>query len=156
MKKILFVGLMCLAALTMVQCSKDVPEGYVDLGLPSGTIWKAENEDGLMDYTTAKERYGDQLPTEAQFTELIDKCDWKWTGSGYRVFGPNNQFINIRANGFIDCNGTSYFDASGGYYWSSTSVDGAYPRYLSFVSNDIFVAGHPKCSKHSIRLVKGK
>ncbi len=34
--------------------TKQVEEGYVDLGLPSGTLWKAENEDcGLITYDNA-------------------------------------------------------------------------------------------------------
>ena len=34
--------------------TKPAAEGYVDLGLPSGTLWKAENEDcGLITYDNA-------------------------------------------------------------------------------------------------------
>lgn len=48
-------------------------DGYVDLGLPSGTLWKTENEDcGLVTYDKAYELYGNSLPTYEQLKELND------------------------------------------------------------------------------------
>lgn len=158
MKKVLFISMMCLMALTMVQCGKDeeVPDGYVDLGLPSGLLWKAENEPDRMDYNTAVAKYGSELPTAAQFQELIDQCDWKWSGSGYKVFGPNGNTMTIRAKGYIDCFGNFSYDGTGGYYWSSTEGDYPYRQYLYFISNQISIGGHQQCCEQSIRLVKAK
>ena len=160
MKKLFYVSMMCLLALTMVQCGKgeeEVPDGYVDLGLPSGVLWKTENEPDRMDFDAAVSKYGSELPTATQFQELIDMCDWKWTGSGYKVIGPNGSFMNIRAKGDADCNGNLYSDGEAGFYWSSTPGEGLYAQYLTFVSNNIYISGsHVRCYKHSIRLVKGK
>ena len=58
--------------------------GYVDLGLPSGTKWKADNEANPNDendfytYDKALAAFGNQLPTKEQFQELIDNCLWSW------------------------------------------------------------------------------
>lgn len=150
--------MMCFLALMMVQCKEKevVPDGYVDLGLPSGTLWKAENEPERYDYSTAVSKFGDELPTSTQFQELIDKCDWKWTGSGYKVIGSNGNFIMIRAKGYYDCFGNFYYDGTGGYYWSSTAGDYPYRLCLCFLSNTINVSGHQHCCEQSIRLVTSK
>ena len=67
-----------------------LPQGYVDLGLPSGTLWKDQNEiAGLYTYEQAMEKFGNELPTKEQLEELQTSCRWTWTGSSYRVEGPN-------------------------------------------------------------------
>ncbi len=35
---------------------------YIDLGLPSGTLWATENEEGYFTFDEAVEKYGDSLP----------------------------------------------------------------------------------------------
>ena len=81
---------------------------YVDLGLPSGTKWKATNEPGMFDYEAATTRFEGKLPTAIQLYELCNKCKWTWLGNGYRVTGPNGNCI---------------FMGIDGYYWSRTSVN---------------------------------
>lgn len=88
-------------------------EGYVDLGLPSGTLWKAQNEPcGLVTHDKAMSLYGNNMPSLEQLAELINSCVWEWTGEGYNVTGQNNQTIFIPTKGKKE-----------GLYWSSTSVD---------------------------------
>ncbi|MBO5960709.1 MAG: hypothetical protein J6P99_02550, partial [Paludibacteraceae bacterium] len=51
-------------------------QGYVDLGLPSGTLWKDANEGGdnaLYTYDEAVNRWGSKLPTKEQLGELENK-----------------------------------------------------------------------------------
>ena len=56
---------MCLMALTMNA------QQYVDLGLPSGTLWKAENEiAGHYTYEEAVVKFESKLPTKEQWEEL--------------------------------------------------------------------------------------
>lgn len=64
-----------------------VPQGYVDLGLPSGTLWKSSNEFGYYNFNDAVNRFGNQLPTSSQFDELDKNCRWEWYGSGFKVVG---------------------------------------------------------------------
>lgn len=58
---------------------KLMEEGYVDLGLPSGTWWKKNDEEGTYQYHKAIERFGEDLPTKKQCEELIDFCKWSAT-----------------------------------------------------------------------------
>ena len=60
-----------------------------------------------------------RTPTKAQWDELKAMCTWSWTGSGYKVTGPNGQSITLPAAGLWE--GDSSNDVgSVGYYWSST------------------------------------
>lgn len=72
---------------------------FVDLGLPSGTLWKAHNEEGYYPYSSAIAWFGSSLPTETQARELISCCEWSWNGSGYFVTGPNGCSIYLPAEG---------------------------------------------------------
>jgi len=179
--------------------SEDISSGpYVDLGLPSGTLWATCNiganapEDygdyfawgeietksyydvknykyykykydyeynfdiitkycddpdngynGYTDSRTTLERSDDVayqkwgsdwcMPTQAQFHELIDKCEWTWVSlngkKGFKVEGTNGNTIFLPAAG---CKSSSegkifYADYSGSY-WSSSLCVNDFPR----------------------------
>ena len=71
--------------------------GYVDLGLPSGTLWKKENEKGFYEIGKTMKN----LPSENQWRELLDKCDWSrsWLSGGFKIVGPNGASIFLPASG---------------------------------------------------------
>lgn len=103
-------------------------QGWVDLGLPSGTMWRKYNEkggffnDGLYKYDEAIAKFGNYLPTKEQFEELKSSCQWKWIGDGYKVTGPNSKSIFMPAEGYRSLRfGLSYKGAQG-CYWSSEFV----------------------------------
>ena len=130
---------------------------YVDLGLPSGTLWRDENEGGdyaRYTYDEAVSKFGNKLPTKEQLEELKNQCTWTWTGSGYKVVGPNGNSIYLPAAGDRYCGGDVYGVGSYGDYWSSTpdGSDGAY--YLSFNSDGVGVDGYDRCYGQSVRLVQ--
>lgn len=133
---------------------KQVPAGYVDLGLPSGTLWKAENEDcGLIKYDQAVNFYGNSLPTKEQFEELKNNCLWTWTGNGYKVKGKNGESIVLPAAGGRFCDGSvSYVDS--GIYWSSTPNGSEYAWYLYFDSGEVGMSNNYRCYSRSVRLVR--
>ena len=92
-------------------------------------------------HDTARENWGGtwRMPTNAEFDELCDKCDWTWTSqggyNGYKVTSPNGNSIFLPAAGWREGTGTgTYFKGWYGYYWSSTlsSSDSSRARYLSF------------------------
>jgi uncharacterized protein (TIGR02145 family) len=164
---------------------------YVDLGLPSGTLWAtcnvgAENPWDCGDYfawgeTKTKEVYGREtyifqespstldadhdaatanwgsewrMPTQAEFQELKDNCQWEWVEdyngkgiNGYVVYhnDPNTRLFFPAAGYYCDmydrgdvCSAVSHQ----GHYWSSSVYndhtayqlhlrsDGVHPNYM--------------------------
>ena len=104
-------------------------QGLVDLGLPSGTLWKKDNEPGIYTYREAVNKYGHRLPTKEQFEELINMCNWSCVvNKGFNVTGPNGNSIFIPAAGFT-------LDV--GYYkLENVGLDG---RYMSSTPAEPFV-----------------
>lgn len=130
-------------------------QGFVDLGLPSGTLWKDKNEeDGFYTYEQALNKFGDKLPTKEQFEELKSKCQWSWTGRGYKVTGPNGNSISLPAAGFRYCNGRVGNVGSCGHYWSSTPDGSEGAWYLFFNSVDVGMPHERRCYGGSVRLVQ--
>lgn len=78
---------------------------YVDLGLPSGTLWSSDylKEDGKNVYLPYCQAIKYNIPTEEQFNELKNRCMIKGHYSGnvgyYTIIGPNGNSIDIE----IDC-----------------------------------------------------
>ena len=72
---------------------------FIDLGLPSGTLWASSNIPHRMSWEDAVSEYGDFLPTAEQFKELRELCTMKvhkglfrkngWT----RFTGPNGRSV---------------------------------------------------------------
>lgn len=179
MKKVISLSMMCLMALSICvvfSCTRDDDETnsggvsnsgaesndtYVDLGLPSGTKWKASNEINAADaqydfftYDEAVSRFGNRLPTKEQCEELNAVCQWMWNGSGYRVTGPNGNYIVLPAAGDRNCFGTVNYVGSYGFYWSSTPKGSDYAWNLYFGSGSVLVDVLGRCCGLSVRLVQ--
>ena len=77
-----------------------------------------------------------RMPTDAEMTELREKCKWTWTTQngvkGYKVVGPNGNSIFLPAAGYM-LDGTPSSAGSYGYYWSS-SLNTVSPGYAYSVS----------------------
>ena len=131
-----------------------VPDGYVDLGLSSGTFWKDKNDYGFFTYDEAVSRFGSKLPSKEKFEELKSECKWEWNGSGYKVTGPNGNSIVLPASGYRNCDGSVSYVGSNGDYWSSTPLDSDYAWYLYFDSDGKGVNGSYRCFGLSVRLVQ--
>lgn len=130
-------------------------QGFVDLGLSSGTLWKDKNEEGgFYTYDQAISKFGDKLPTKEQLEELKNSCQWTWTGNGYKVVGPNGQSIVLPAAGYRYCGGDVSNVGSFGYYWSSTPGGSDYAWYLYFDSGEVSMGGNYRCYGQSVRLVQ--
>lgn len=129
---------------------------YVDLGLPSGTLWKSKNEKGMYyTYDEAVSQFGDKLPTREQFAELQAFCTWTWNGKGYVVKGDNGNSIVLQAVGYRDCDGGVDRVGTYGYYWSSTPYDSGYMWDLRFRSGDVGMSSsYDRCYGRSVRLVQ--
>lgn len=93
-------------------------QDYVDLGLPSGTLWKKTNESEKLDYNSAFSKYGQRMPTRDHVEELVTYCTLEWTGNGYKVTGKNGKYIFLPATDF----GNHVSDGIAGFYWLYSSV----------------------------------
>lgn len=133
-------------------------QGWVDLGLPSGTLWKNKNESGYYNYYTATQRYGSHLPTKNQFNELKNNCSWTWNGSGYNITGPNGKSMTLSADGYRGPYGNGEIMEKGqkGFFWSSSRSDMG--DVLEFSISRVLIGlagtGYLSDSYGSVRLVK--
>ena len=131
-----------------------VPAGYVDLGLPSGTLWKDKNESGFYGYDDAVRSFGSKLPNKEQLEELKNSCQWTWTGSGYKVVGPSGASIVLPAAGFRGCSGSVNDVGSYGSYWSSTPYGSGDAWGFDLYSSTVYVRYGDRCYGQSVRLVQ--
>lgn len=82
-------------------------------------------------YDAAWYELGEQyrIPTENDWNELIDKCQWMWViykgKHGYKVTGPNNNSIFLPVAGYKTDNGESGETETVGYYTIGTEKSGA-------------------------------
>ena len=101
-----------------------------------------------------------RMPTDAEFSALINNCDTEWTlrngVSGRLVKGRGayaSKSIFLPAAGY----GRDYFLCSGGRYWSSTSKSDSsyYACGLCFLSGDFFRIDENRYFGMSVRPVRG-
>lgn len=136
---------------------REVPDGYIDLGLPSGTLWCMENQFGFYSYSTAVSQFGNTLPTRDQFHELLNECTWIWQEDGYKVVGPNGQYMYLPAAGWKrDSTGELVDLDEEGFYWTRTSdaSDSDRMKLFYFDSTSTHLGSVPKKYLISVRLVQ--
>ena len=164
MKKVL----MFMVVLCLVACNPNAPEGgssqeggYVNLGLPSGTLWKSVNElnpedaeNGLYTYDEAFSAFGENLPTREQCFELRNACTWTWTGNGYKVVSTNGNSITLPAKGYRDPEGGMHSVGSYGYYWSPVPDGSDKAYYMVFYNGKLDWGNRNRSCGLSVRLVK--
>ena len=179
MKKLcyLLLTMSCLVACKSNQPTdpyKDDPIKYVDLGLPSGTLWKSVNELNYSSDTTFYFRYYEaidtfrtKVPTTEQWAELIAYCqcslekeipvldkDSVWTKfPGLKVIGLNGKSIFLPAMGGRSVNGDESYVGIYGEYWTSTIYDSEGAKGFSFKSEGIYMGYYLFNDGLSVRLV---
>lgn len=74
------------------------------------------------DYDLAKVMWGGdwRLPTDAEFQELIDACEWTWSDEkqGYEAKAPNGQTLFFPVTSYRRGHAVVESDALKGYYWT--------------------------------------
>lgn len=134
-----------------------ISDDYVDLGLPSGTLWKDKNEKGYYLYPDASSIYGERLPTKTQWEELKKYCTWSWVHIGYKITGPNGNYIFLHAAGY---RGSGHVSGSGLYggYWSSSFTNESNiscALHMEFRSDYVSISNDRDCNyEYSVRLVR--
>ena len=93
---------------------RDNKTEYVDLGLPSGTLWASDYEKlgGKYIYLPYEKAKYMKLPTEKQWKELKDFCDIIYSNVVVNddgvikatVTGPNRKSITLFTTGYIERN----------------------------------------------------
>ncbi len=77
---------------------------YVDLGLPSGTLWSNDYEkiDGRRVYQTYENAVQQNIPTKEQCEELLRFCKFSVSpGPVYECVRPNGNYVRFRSTGYI-------------------------------------------------------
>ena len=111
-------------------------------------------------YDVARAKWGGswRIPTKAEFEELLNNCIWSWEAKngkkGYKVIGPNNNYIFMPAAGYFH-QSSLCFPCVCGRYWSSTSFPSndinAYSLNLN--NKDYFASFHCRYHGLSVRPV---
>ena len=103
----------------VVKDSVSVGSEFVDLGLPSGTLWSSDyvkkDDNDMTIYVTQENGADYEIPTYEQFKELMDECKWdqksekNWTESGFYYWhewaiclGPNGNKITFEKTGLYE------------------------------------------------------
>ena len=134
----------------MVELAK---QGYLDMGLPSGTIWKAQIENKPYTYDEAVEQFGNQLPTKEQWEELRENCVLIWIGDRYRVDADNTSTLFLPVLGYIDCDGIVNETEGLARFWTSTP-EGEGQAYCYSIYTEAGANSLDRCNKLPVLLVK--
>lgn len=99
-----------------------------------------------------------RMPTKAEQDELRTKCTWVWSDlngkKGYKVTGPNGNFIFLPAAGFCDNSDLKFAGSYGGYWSSSLSTSGSLSAcYWFFNSDGVDLNGYIRYFGRSVRAV---
>lgn len=136
---------------------------FVDLGLPSGTLWKNVNEINSNDssyfftYDEAVKSFGQQLPTKVQWAELKTYCDWSWMGGGYLVSAVNGNSIYLPALGYRYCDGHLYGKGFFTGYWTSAQCDSENAYAFCYYDEVLEMANcYLRCYGFPVRLVSNE
>ena len=111
---------------------RDNKTKYIDLGLPSRTLWSEDYEkdgDDLLYLPYERAEYM-KLPTEEQWKELINECKWevKWYSDSdpdilqVKCIGPNGNILRFNRTGKIDTD--EVVDNYQVYFWVEDMDEG--------------------------------
>ena len=130
-----------------------IPEGYVDLGLPSEILWTTKyvlqnSQPAYYTYAEARDLYAsvdyyEWFPTKGMWGELRDYCTWTWGTNGnlngYWVASKTNgNKIFLPAAGYKDKNGVTKDVGYTGIYWTDDTGDNNNSHYAAIFTNGSF------------------
>lgn len=114
---------------TLVNLNTNKTE-YVDLGLPSGTLWSANYERDGDDYfyVPYDKAVLFDIPTKEQWTELFTTCKLEYVANSAHVLyridctGPNGRVISFTSSGLI--NAIQKNKHSETFFWIKEEISG--------------------------------
>lgn len=137
------------------------PETFVDLGLPSGTLWSERNllADDIANHGGffPFDQTLPYLPKKWQYEELIEECEWEWVETknftGYKVIGKNGNYILLPAAGYIS-EGSCHANQKDGIYWSNTKSSVKFSWALHFSKGYIKMTEMLNTAERTLRTIK--
>ena len=104
---------------------RDNKTEYVDLGLPSGTLWSMdyEREDGNILYLPYIKAVQFNIPTEEQCKELFECCRWTHTNGIVFCIGPNGNSISFAHSGYKEIDNKTSCYSYISYFWIQDEND---------------------------------
>lgn len=99
---------------------RDNKTEYVDLGLPSGTLWSAnfEREGDEFLYEPYVNINGLNIPTNEQCLELYKCCAFKPNGGSIICIGPNGNCMSFSKTGYREIGKESKVEAANiSFFW---------------------------------------
>ena len=108
---------------------RDNKTEYIDLGLPSRTLWSTDYEklDGEYLYLPYEKAEYLKIPTKEQWEELKTSCKWEYDIDNYydffccRCVGPNGQILKFERTGRIITEGN--VDEWEAFFWIEDDSD---------------------------------
>ena len=121
---------------------RDNKTEYVDLGLPSGTLWSNDYE--MIDNENYKyEPYLKtsklQIPTKEQWEELLNMCRWEYEYLGqssrrHDCIGPNGNVISFYSKGYSKT-GEELYNPEKVFFWiKGHEEDSNMEQYVAYMS----------------------
>ncbi len=101
-----------------------------------------ESISGKPQYDAATANWGDgwRIPTDTEWKELAEKCEWKWTSQdghmGCLVTGRNGNSIFLPAAGERDNDREPFGGTEYGYYWSGAPYNDYEAMRFSFCEDE--------------------
>lgn len=134
MKRIIII---LIAESMMISCLY-AQKQWVDLGLPSGTLWASVPEEDYYTYDEAVEKFGVNMPTKWQWQELLESCSINDLNSKeVELVGKNGKSIIIPLKGHILNNRKVHNDGTG-YFRTSNSYDKQEAYYVLIQTANVF------------------
>ena len=129
---------------------------FVDLGLPSGTLWKSHDEPGFFSQSAKDSLYAGQLPTMLQFYELWKECTWTREQLGYRVEGKNGNHIMMPSYAYCASNGKVYAVRKYASYWLAPDSSRNTAYYVFANMKNVGLAINSFHTSRMVRLVQNR
>lgn len=133
-----------------------VREEWIDLGLPSGTLWAQKNSKEIGEYLNfhdAVNHYPKNLPSMEQFEELFTLYHrWNDDKKEIEFLGNNNNILSFPAMGYGD-KSSVYNIGSCGEFWAMSEKDADYYWCLYFDSRAWEIRTFSRSCVLTVRLV---
>ena len=97
---------------------------YVDLGLPSGTLWSADYESGGGEFYFPYDKAAKyEIPSNEQCLELYNNCQFTFNDGKIICIGLNGNYISFDLIGYKKVNKESSLSETSLYYFWIDEID---------------------------------